>query len=133
MTSMKPFFVYVLRCSDNSYYIGHTDDLERRIQSHMDATFGGYTSTKRPVFLVFSCEFTTRDEAIERERQLKGWSRAKKEALILNDWETIKKLARSQSRPSTNSEHAERSAPFDKLRANGLRSARSRSIRTNGT
>ena len=98
---MKPFFLYILRCSDGSYYVGHTDVLEKRINEHIEGTFGGYTAPKRPIHLVYSCEFTTRDEAFERERQIKRWSRAKKEALIRVDWETLKRLAVSRTPPST--------------------------------
>ena len=92
-----PFFLYILRCADGSYYVGHTDDLEVRIGQHHAGIFGGYTSKRRPLELVFVCEFDTRDEAFERERQLKGWSRAKKEALIRGDWDSVHELARSRS------------------------------------
>jgi predicted GIY-YIG superfamily endonuclease len=100
---MKPFFVYMLRCKDESYYVGHTDDLEQRIAQHVDGTFGGYTSRRRPVELVWVCEFDTRDEALQREMQVKPWSRAKKEALIRADWGRLKRLARgaNRARPST--------------------------------
>jgi predicted GIY-YIG superfamily endonuclease len=96
---MRPFFVYILKCCDGSYYVGHTDELEQRIAKLQDGTFGGYTSTLRPVTLVYSCEFQARDEAFARERQLKGWSRAKKEALIRGDFDRLHQLARR--RPST--------------------------------
>lgn len=105
---MKPFFVYILSCNDDSFYVGHTDNLEKRLSEHEDGSYGGYTCKRRPVRLVFSCEFFTRDEALERERQIKGWSRSKKKALIRGDWDTIHKLSISHSRPST------------PLRANGL-------------
>jgi predicted GIY-YIG superfamily endonuclease len=99
---MKPFFLYILRCRDGSYYIGHTDDLEQRIAQHQTGALGGYTARRRPVELAFSCEFATRDEALERELQLKGWSRAKKQALMRGDWARIHELARcASSRPST--------------------------------
>ena len=73
------FWVYILRCGDNSYYTGHTDNLEERIARHKTE---GYTSTRLPVSLVFSEEFPTREEALTCERQIKGWSRRKKEALM---------------------------------------------------
>ncbi|MFW2831040.1 GIY-YIG nuclease family protein [Sphingomonas sp. ID0503] len=82
---MKPFFAYMLRCSDRSYYVGHTDDLESRIAAHQHGAVPGYTSTRRPVFLVWQQAFGTRSEALETERQVKGWGRAKKEALIAGD------------------------------------------------
>ena len=89
------FFVYILRCVDYSYYVGHTDDLERRITQHDAGEIRGYTEGRRPLRLVFVQEFPTREEALAAERQLKGWSRAKKEALILKNWERLRLLARS--------------------------------------
>lgn len=94
---MKPFVLYMLRCRDGSYYVGHTDDLDKRIQEHEDGTCGGYTATRRPVELVFVDEFPTREDALARERQLKGWRRAKKEALISRDWDKLQVLARRYS------------------------------------
>lgn len=93
---MKPFFTYMLRCADGSFYVGHTDDLDYRIVQHEHGQIEGYTSSRRPVMLVWSSEFTTRIEAIEAERKLKGWSRAKKQALIGGDWQRISKLARNR-------------------------------------
>jgi predicted GIY-YIG superfamily endonuclease len=91
---VKPFYVYMLECSDGSYYVGHTDDLEKRMALHETGLSGGYTALRRPVRLVFVDEFPSRDDAIQRERQLKGWSRAKKRALIRDDWAAIHRLAR---------------------------------------
>ena len=91
---MKPFFVYLLKCSDGTYYCGHTDDLDARMQQHGEGLIG-YTSTRKPVVLVWQGEFEAREGAIAFEQQIKGWSRAKKEALIRGDWELIKTLARS--------------------------------------
>jgi putative endonuclease len=88
------FWVYILRCSDQSYYTGHTDNLEKRIIEHKSGVIDGYTSTRLPVTLVFSEEFTTRAEALACELQIKGWSRKKKEALIRGDWVEIARLAR---------------------------------------
>ena len=90
----EDFFAYILRCADGSYYVGHTDDLELRLRQHRDGTLGGYTSTRLPVELVWSADFYGRDEALEAERKIKGWSRAKKEALIRGDWSAIERLAR---------------------------------------
>jgi len=78
----KPFFVYILRCSDGSYYVGHTDDLEARLGQHHEGRGSGYTSKRLPVVLAWHQEFETRSTALEMERKLKGWTRAKKEALI---------------------------------------------------
>jgi len=93
---LKPFFVYMLRCADGSYYVGHTDDLEARMHQHVHGLVG-YTATRKPVDLAWSGEFETREGAIAFERQIKGWSRAKKEALMRGDWAAIRQLARSRS------------------------------------
>lgn len=81
------FWVYILKCRDQSYYTGHTDNLENRLFQHQNKLIPGcYTSTKLPVQLVYSQDVTTREEALTAERQIKGWSRRKKEALIRGDW-----------------------------------------------
>ncbi|HEX7872992.1 MAG TPA: TrmH family RNA methyltransferase [Sphingobium sp.] len=95
------FWVYILRCSDGTYYTGHTDDLERRVAQHQSGAFPGYTHDRRPVELVFSETFTDRIDALEREQQVKDWSRKKKEALIRQDWQGVSEAARSRSRVST--------------------------------
>ena len=92
------FYAYLLRCNDGSYYAGHTDDIERRFAEHATGAIGGYTAKRLPVMLVWSDSFMTRDEAFAAERKIKGWSRAKKEALIAGDWERISELARGRSR-----------------------------------
>ena len=90
---MKPFYLYILRCADDSLYIGHTDDLPARMQQHDSGELGGYTAMRHPLTLVYASEHETRLEALERERQIKRWSRAKKEALIAGDWEGLRRLA----------------------------------------
>jgi predicted GIY-YIG superfamily endonuclease len=90
------FYTYMLRCSDGTYYVGHTDDLERRLSEHMSGVYPGYTYKRRPVTLVWNEYFSTRDDAKIVEKQLKGWSRAKKEALIQDDWTRISELARNR-------------------------------------
>jgi predicted GIY-YIG superfamily endonuclease len=76
-------FVYILRCADDSYYVGSTrDSLKKRIAEHNSGFYGGYTAGRRPVEMAWSQEFDRITDAIAAERQLKGWSRAKKEALI---------------------------------------------------
>jgi len=87
------FWVYMLRCSDGSYYTGQTDDLDRRIAEHHSGAFGGYTADRRPVQLVWSESFQTRDGAKEIEHRIKPWSRAKKEALIAGDWDALSMAA----------------------------------------
>jgi len=90
----RPFFTYMLRCSDKSYYVGHTDDLERRLAEHETGAIGGYTATRRPIQLVWFEEFPTREEAKVVEAQLKKWSRRKKEALIAGRTEELIAAAR---------------------------------------
>jgi putative endonuclease len=88
-------FMYIVRCADGSYYAGTArDGLERRVAEHNAGSFGGYTATRRPVTLVFSQWFERIVDAIAAERQIKGWSRAKKEALIRGDFDQLKLLAR---------------------------------------
>ena len=96
------FWVYILRCSDDSYYTGHTDDLENRIAAHnFGLSRSAYTFSRRPVELVFSDEFATREEALASELRIKGWSRRKKEALMRGDWDELPGLARSYQRRDT--------------------------------
>jgi putative endonuclease len=87
------FWAYILLCADNSYYTGHTDNLEERLGKHETGEFVGYTSARLPVRLVFSEQFPTREEALTCERQIKGWSRKKKEALMRGDWAEVSRLA----------------------------------------
>jgi len=91
------FWVYILRCGDGSYYTGQTDNLEKRIAEHQVGAGEAYTSARRPVKLVFSQEFSSRDEAMVCERQIKGWSRKKKEAMMRGDWAEVSRLARGRS------------------------------------
>jgi len=87
---MQDFFVYILQCSDGSFYIGHTDDLKKRVYQHQMNHYKCYTSKKLPVNLVFYETFGSRDEAIAAERQIKGWSRIKKQALIEGNFDKIR-------------------------------------------
>ena len=80
------FWTYILRCSDGTYYTGHTDDLERRVAQHASGEMRGYTAEHRPIELVWSEAFPSRAEALAAELQVKSWSRAKKEALIAGNW-----------------------------------------------
>ena len=88
-------WAYILRCADSSYYVGCTTDLKSRIAKHDAGTFPGYTASRRPVKLVWSQEFSDIRDAIEAERRIKKWTRAKKEALIQGDFEALHELARS--------------------------------------
>jgi predicted GIY-YIG superfamily endonuclease len=104
------FFTYLLRCSDDSYYAGHTDNIEIRMNQHREAT-DGYVAERRPFLVEWVGEFESRAEALAFELKIKGWSRAKKFALIHGDWNEVSRLS--------NSTEALGDQPFDKLRANG--------------
>ena len=96
-TMLKPFFTYILRCADGSYYTGSTDELEKRIAEHQNGEGGTWTRKRLPVVFVWRQEFPTREEAMATEHQIKRWSRAKKEALIDGNFDLLKLLAsRSQ-------------------------------------
>ena len=94
------FWAYILKCRDGSYYTGHTDNLESRIAQHQSGQLKGHTHSRRPVQLVWSEGFDSRYEALSAERQIKGWSRAKKEALIAGDWGQLSLLARNRQEES---------------------------------
>jgi putative endonuclease len=97
------FWVYILECADRSYYTGHTDNLEKRFYEHEQNFVKCYTSGRLPMKLVYSCEFETREDALARERQIKGWSRKKKKALIAGDWPRLIEYSKSRGGPSTGS------------------------------
>ncbi|MDH7973164.1 GIY-YIG nuclease family protein [Sphingomonas sp. AR_OL41] len=88
------FWTYILRCSDGRYYTGHTDNLEHRVGAHQTGGYCDYTSRRLPVTLVWSQDFPSRIEALEAERIVGGWSRAKKEALIAGDWAAVSRFAK---------------------------------------
>jgi putative endonuclease len=105
------FWVYLLRCSDDKFYVGHTDNLEARLWQHQRGLGGHFTSRRRPVELVWSETAPTREEALAFERRIKGWTRAKKQALIAGDWAEINRLSRApHERPSTSLRTNEESA-----------------------
>lgn len=94
---MKIYYVYIVKCSDNSYYIGFTNDLERRINEHNDGLNSeSYTYTRKPVELVFYHEFNDVNQAIRFEKQVKGWSRKKKEAIINDNWDLLPLLSKNR-------------------------------------
>jgi predicted GIY-YIG superfamily endonuclease len=109
------FYTYLLSCRDGSYYAGHTDNLDARLIAHQSGILRGYTHSRRPVSLVWLDPFETRDDAFRCERQIKGWSRAKKEALINADWKRLKALAALRSNASGGS------SSFECLRMSGCR------------
>ena len=90
------FYVYMLGCADGHYYIGVTDDLEKRLWQNETVFFPKcYTATRRPLQLLYAEHYTHIEQAKAREQQLKGWTRAKKEALMQQDWTTLKTLAKN--------------------------------------
>jgi predicted GIY-YIG superfamily endonuclease len=91
------FYVYLLKCADDSYYTGSTSDIERRYWEHQQGTAPtSYTCSRRPVELVWAGEFQTRREALDFEHQVKGWTRAKKEALSREDWNGIHEIVKAE-------------------------------------
>jgi len=93
------YFVYIIQCSDSSYYTGVTNDLERRLSEHNEGfSPDSYTASRRPVVLKYYERFQYIDHAIEWEKQIKGWSRKKKEALFQEDWKEISRLSKAYSR-----------------------------------
>ena len=98
---MNTYFVYILKCSDDSYYTGVTNDLDRRLYEHQSGyRQGSYTHDRRPVELVFFEVFYDIRQAIAFEKQVKGWTRKKKEALIERNWDKIKELAQCRNETS---------------------------------
>ena len=94
---MKQSYVYILKCSDNTYYTGVTSKLTQRLFQHETGFYPDcYTAERRPVSLVFYAEFTDINFAIEKEKQIKKWSKAKKEALINGDYDDLPNLAKKK-------------------------------------
>ena len=90
----KRYYVYILECVDHSYYTGVTNNIKRRFRQHCSGQAScSYTACRLPVILKYYIEYSNILEAITREKQIKGWSRAKKEALFKHDWDSIKQLA----------------------------------------
>jgi len=89
-------WMYILQCSDDSYYMGSTVDLEKRIWRHQQGEGSKYTAKRLPVELVYAEEFPRIDEAYYREKQVQGWSRAKREALIRGDFDDVSRHAKKR-------------------------------------
>jgi putative endonuclease len=104
------FWAYMLHCNGGYFYTGHTDDLEHRMAQHAHGQVQGFVRDHWPAKLVWSADFATRYEALSAERQIKGWSRAKKLALIRGDWDTLSGLARNRKKQGQG---------FDRLSPNG--------------
>lgn len=91
---MYSYYVYILKCSDNSFYTGITNNIEKRIQVHKSGfNKESYTYKRRPIELKFYQEFNDVLQAIYFEKKIKGWSRAKKQALINGDWDMLQILS----------------------------------------
>ena len=91
------YFVYIVECSDGMYYTGVTNDVEVRLDEHNDGIDSkAFTYRRRPVKLRYCQRFSDIHQAIDWEKQLKGWSRKKKEALFIEDWDEIRRLARNR-------------------------------------
>jgi len=98
---LKYFFTYIVECSDKSYYTGITNDIDRRLAEHNEGeNKNAYTFKRRPVTLVYAEQFLQPEPAIEFEKQIKGWSRQKKEALINDNWDKIQELAKCKNETS---------------------------------
>ena len=94
---MKQSYVYILQCSDGTLYTGVTSNLTQRLFQHQTGQYPDcYTFKRRPVELVFYCEFTDINLAIEKEKQIKKWSKAKKLALINDDYDALVNLAKKK-------------------------------------
>ena len=94
-------FTYILRCADETLYVGHTEDLASREQAHNDGKGAKYTAARRPVRMVYAEEHVKAASAIAREHQLKQWSREKKEALIRDDRIALDWLSHRKSKATT--------------------------------
>jgi putative endonuclease len=94
-------FTYLLRCADDTLYVGHTEDLASREQTHNDGRGASYTAKRLPVRMVYAEEYDSVERAIAREHQLKRWSREKKEALIRDDRVALDWLSHRRSKAPT--------------------------------
>lgn len=97
--SKDEWFVYILRCLDGSYYVGSTGDLHKRVSQHISGFGGKHTSDNGVADFVYHEVCRSQAEALSREKQIKGWSRVKKEALIAGDAKRLKKLSISRQSP----------------------------------
>lgn len=94
---MKIYYVYILKCADKTYYTGITSNLEKRVFEHQNGKhIESYTYKRRPLELAFFAEFTQVEFAIDSEKQIKKWSKAKKEALINDEYEKLPNLAKKK-------------------------------------
>ena len=112
-----PFYTYILRCGDGSYFVGNGEDLDADVAAHQAGSVPGYTKSRQPVELVWSEDYATCDNATAVDKQIKGWSRAKKEALIRQDYgalsERARKMLLGKSKAARNLASAKAAAPGD--------------------
>lgn len=92
---MKKYFIYILKCSDDSYNTGITNDLDRRLIEHKTKARFSYTYNRLPIELVWFLECVKPDEAIRIEKKIMGWSRKKKKALIEENWDDLVKFSKN--------------------------------------
>jgi putative endonuclease len=98
---MKLYYVYIVLCADGSYYVGITNNVENRVAQHNESNDSeAYTYSRRPVKLAYTEMFTEVLQAIAREKQIKRWSRVKKQALINENWDSLNKLAECKNETS---------------------------------
>jgi len=81
------YYTYILLCSNRKYYVGHSKDVSKRIKRHLNGSGAAFTKQNKPIMILWSPYFSKEDEAIKREKQIKRWSRLKKEKLINSEWE----------------------------------------------
>lgn len=94
---MHNFYVYILECKNGSYYVGHTNDPDRRVEEHNKGLAAcGYTFSRRPVRIVYLCEFSNRAHAFLMERKIKQWTRKKKQALIDGQFDLLTELCKKK-------------------------------------
>lgn len=100
---MNIYYAYILKCADNSYYTGVTNDIEERFRQHQSGyDERSYTYSRRPVELVFQYEFNDIHQAIAFEKQVKGWNRKKKEAIINGEWDKLPELSMNSIKKKEN-------------------------------
>jgi putative endonuclease len=109
---MRTYYVYILQCRDGLYYTGITNNISGRVDDHQTGVDPKcFTFRRRPVKLVYSTEFSNPEIAIEVEKQIKGWSRKKKEALINENWDELRLLAACRNESHFRNKEVVR--PFD--------------------
>jgi predicted GIY-YIG superfamily endonuclease len=96
MAEPGTFFVYILRCSDGSFYVGHSENPEERVAAHNGGRGAAWTACRTPVVLAFKEPCATEEDAVRRERQIKRWTHAKKEALVDGNLARLKALSKSR-------------------------------------